>query len=106
MAAALNASHDLAMPPDDEEHRLCRRMAAIQMEALLFGEASAEHYLQPIIDEILESKWRDMAYHPPSCACQKLDFWTSGNAKKVERLKDAYYRSVNGCNGGADGPPE
>jgi len=108
MGAALNigASESWVMPPDDEEHRLCRKMAAIQIEGRLYGEASAEHYLDPIIEDILNSTlWRDMANHPPSCACQKFDMWTYGNAKKVEVLKDYYDRIVNGCKGGADGPP-
>lgn len=94
------------MPPDNEEHQLCRRLAAIQIEALMYGEHSAQHYLDPVIKEIIESgKWREMAYHSPSCACQKFDMWTYENAKKVEALKDAYDRMVNGCRGGADGPP-
>jgi len=93
------------MPPDDAEHQLCRRMAAIHIEVLMYGEHSAQHFLEPMIDEILNSSiWRDMAYHPPSCACQKFDMWTYGNIKKVEVLKDAYDRIVNGCRGGADGP--
>ena len=93
------------MPPDDVEHSLCRKMAAIQIEALMYGEHSAQHYLDPMIKEIIESgKWREMAYHE-NCACQKFDMWTYGNAKKVEALKDLYDRMVNGCRGGADGPP-
>ena len=94
------------IPPDNEEHHLCRKMAAIQIEALMYGEHSAQHYLDPIIKEIIDSgKWREMAYHSESCACQKFEMWTYGNAKKAEVLKDTYDRMVNGCRGGADGPP-
>jgi len=109
MDAALNQTWHSGklpvMPPDDEEHQLCRKMAAIQIEALMYGEHSAQHYLDPIIEEIIDSgKWREMAYHD-HCACQNFEMWTYGNAKKAEVLKDIYDRMVNGCRGGADGPP-
>jgi hypothetical protein len=91
------------MPPDDAEHRLCRRLAAIHIEGLMYGEDSAQHYLDPLIEEMLENE--ELAYHPHSCACHDFTFWTYGNSKKLEKVTQFYRRLINGANGGADGPP-
>jgi len=86
------------MPPDDKEHQLCRKMAAVRIQGLMYGEGSVGHELDPIIDEIMNC--RDIAYHPPSCACHQFDFWTYENATKMERLKEFYERITDGCSGG------
>lgn len=77
----------IEMPAEDEEHTLCRRMAAVIIERNIFGEQNAQYYLPPLIEKMKTSNcWK----HPYTCACHILTDWTYANQELVSSLS-AYY---------------
>ena len=85
----------IQMPPDDLEHRACRRMAAVIIERTVWNELAAERYLRPAVKQLKASNY---ATHAASCACHQLEGWTGRNEKIVEELvhvsEGAHYRKV------------
>jgi len=78
----------IQMPPDDAEHKACRRMAAVIIERTVWSEFAAERYLRPAINQI---KVANRAFsHPASCACHQLEGWTGRNEKMVGELRAWY----------------
>jgi len=94
----LSANHEMIeMPPDDEEHFLCRRMAAVIIERCIFGEFNAQEYLPELLKEIKESNCHT---HARTCACHNVNGWTYYNQDLVNTLsahyaeKESVYRSA------------
>jgi hypothetical protein len=77
----------IKMPPDDAEHSLCRRFAAIIIERNIFGEHNVEQYLAPLVEKLKSS---DCWKHPDSCACHVLYGWTYANNDIVHSLVTYY----------------
>jgi hypothetical protein len=76
-------SEMLDMPADDEEHFLCRRMAAIIIERYVFGEHNAQRYLPELVEKMKAS---DCFKHPHTCACHNLKDWTCANNDLLHTL--------------------
>ena len=94
MDAALEETVHLAagqemieMPTDDEEHALCRRVAAVTIERNIFGEHNAEHYLPSLIEQL---KVSDCWKHSHTCACHVFTGWTYGNQELINSLSLHY----------------
>jgi hypothetical protein len=81
----------IEMPTDDEEHALCRRVAAVTIERNIFGEHNAEHYLPSLIEQL---KVSDCWKHPKTCACHSLRGWTYGNQELVSSLEAHYVKNM------------
>ena len=93
-AACEETMHSLAqdemieMPPDDAEHFLCRRMAAVVIECHVFGEFIAQEYLPTLIAPIKASNCHT---HDKTCACRpQAGIWTYYNQDLVNTLFDHY----------------
>jgi hypothetical protein len=77
----------IVMPPDDEEHTLCRRMAAVIIERNIFSEFNAENYLPALVEKMKVSEcWK----HPDSCTCHDLKGWTYKNNDLLHTLNMHY----------------
>ena len=91
MDAACNSSWHrnqalLSMPSDDEEHRACRRMAAVLIERDVYGEHTATQSLVEAV-EVVRANLETCSTHAPSCACRAESYrWTYNNKKLVEDL--------------------
>jgi hypothetical protein len=84
----LSARHEMIeMPPDDAEHFLCRRMAAVVIERYVFGEHNAQEYLHKLIESIKASNCHT---HDKTCACHSLRDWTYSNQDLVNTLFEHY----------------
>ena len=78
------------MPPDDEEHQLCRQMAAVLIERTIYDEHTASRWFSKIAEAIKSNPI--VANHPSRCACKKaLKGWTSGANQIEAQLLDAFY---------------
>jgi hypothetical protein len=88
----LSARHEMIkMPPDDAEHFLCRRMAAVVIESYVFGEHNAQEYLHKLIESIKASNCHT---HDKSCACRPQGgIWTYSNQDLVNTLLEHYKSS-------------
>ena len=75
------------MPPNDNEHFLCRRMAAVIIQRNIFGEGKAESYLPSLINQMKASTCYT---HPYTCSCHILKDWTYGNYDLVNSLLTTY----------------
>ena len=67
------------MPPNDKEHLACRRMAALNIERIRWGEHVAKDYLAAIIEEVK----KNCSAHPSSCACKQTTGWTGENLRMI-----------------------
>jgi hypothetical protein len=83
----------IEMPPDDEEHILCRRMAAVIIERYIYGEISAQQYLPKLVREI---KMSNCHTHPHTCACHSLRGWTYANQELLNTLSTHYAAKQHG----------
>jgi len=89
----LNARNEMIeMPIDDDEHFLCRRMAAVVIERNIYGEHEAEFYLPKLIEAIKASKCHT---HSSSCACHMLKGWTYANQELINGLGSHYLEKKN-----------
>jgi hypothetical protein len=98
----------LSMPPENEEHKPCRLMAAVLIERDIYGEHTARHSLIDAVKSIRDNLSK-CAQHPPNCACKAEGLgypvsnckWTYENKELVEALgKDLdIERSVDGVRG-------
>ena len=77
----------IEMPPDDDEHFLCRRMAAVIIERIIYGEHNAAHYLPRLVENIKNS---NCYTHSKKCACHDLKYWTYGNQDLINSLSAHY----------------
>lgn len=84
----------IEMPPDDEEHVLCRQMAGVIIERYIFGEHNAQYYLPELIEKMkVSSCWK----HSYTCACHfhlHDSGWTYGNYDLVCTLSASYEEKV------------
>jgi hypothetical protein len=98
------ARHEMIqMPPDDTEHFLCRRMAAVVIERNIYGEHSAQQYLPELVEKLKASEcWA----HPATCACHYLNDWNSENYTLLSSLSGHYIEkkaAAHLVSGGATG---
>ena len=89
----LRARHAMIeMPPDDEEHFLCRRMAAVIIERNISGEHVAGSYYLPDLVEQMKSS--TCYTHPYTCACHyhlgDAGGWTFENYDLICTLSASY----------------
>jgi len=83
----------LVMPPDDEEHAPCRRMAAVLIERNVTNHLCAGRSLIGAVEEI-RANLDTCAHHLPNCACHAEGNgypisnckWTGANMTLVEDL--------------------
>lgn len=91
----------IEMPPNDEEHFLCRRMAAVIIERNIFGEHEAQQYLPELVRLM---KMSTCYKHSNSCACHILSGWTYGNNEIAHELVTSYLEkervALNAAGGG------
>jgi hypothetical protein len=83
----------IEMPPDDEEHKPCRHMAAVIIERDTCGEHTARLHLQQAVQHIM-SKIAICAKHPSSCACHQLSGWTYDNNELVSTVLKEYVKII------------
>ena len=99
MDAALNVTwHQksktpmIYMPPDDDEHKPCRRMFAVLIERTIYDEHIAGPHLAPAIADILASP--HCTSHFYLCPCHHLDGWTyNDNTEAAQELGKHFYNS-------------
>jgi len=92
----LSANHEMIeMPPDDEEHFLCRRMAAVIIERCIFGEFNAQEYLPELLKQIKESNCHT---HASTCACHNVNGWTYYNQDLINTLSAHYLEAARRVN--------
>jgi hypothetical protein len=80
----------LSMPPEHDEHRPCRMMAAVLIELDVYGEHTARHNLVVAV-EAVRANLETCSTHLPWCACRSEGYhansqWTYENKKLVEDL--------------------
>ena len=77
----------IEMPPDDGEHFLCRRMAAVIIERNIFGEYIAQQYLPELVKLM---KMSTCYMHAKTCACHILSGWTYESDDVAQGLMTSY----------------
>jgi len=87
----LAARHEMIeMPSDDDEHFLCRQMAAVIIERYIFGQHNAEYYLPKLVEQMKVSNcWK----HCYTCACHfhiRDSGWTYKNYDLLCTLSASY----------------